>query len=131
MPPTEQKIQTSAGMETATETVNRIKGQLGQAPTTAIPVSAIETTAPAPLTMPPPQLPQPDIQGTRSAGQQIIDRETQRAQEAVARTEAPITESERQIREMFGILGTEEQTRGQLEDQAGVNRFSQDLNKFQ
>jgi len=131
MQPTEQKIQTSAGMETATETVNRIKGQLGQAPTTAIPVSAIETTAPAPLAMPTPQLPQPDIQGTRSAGQQILDAETQRAQEAVARTEAPITQSERQIREMFGILSTEEQTRGQLEDQAGVNRFSQDLQRFQ
>jgi len=126
MPPTEQRIQTSAGMETATETVNRI-----QAANTSIPVSAIENTAPAPLQMPQMQLPQPDIQGTRSAGQQILDAETQRAQAAVAQAEAPITESERQIREMFGILGTESQARSQMEEQRGVNRFSQDLNKLQ
>jgi hypothetical protein len=107
------------------------RSAIPQAPTTAIPVSAIETTAPAPLAMPEMQVPQADIGGARSAGQQIIDRETQRAQEAVARTEAPITESERQIREMFGILGTESQARNQMEEQRGVNRFSQDLNRFQ
>jgi hypothetical protein len=115
----------------ATQTFDSAGNRTVTPPTTAIPVSAIETTAPAPLQMPTPQLPQVDIGGTRSAGQRIIDQETQRAQEAVARTEAPVTESERQIREMFGILGTESQARNQMEEQRGVNRFSQDLNRFQ
>jgi hypothetical protein len=128
MQPTEQKIQTSAGMETATETVDRIKGQLGS---TSIPVSAIESNAPAPLAMPEIQLPQADIGGVRSAGQQIIDRETQRAQAELAKAEAPVTESERQIRNAFGILSTESETRGELEKRAGVNQYSQDLQKFQ
>jgi hypothetical protein len=98
---------------------------------TNIPVGAIENNAPAPLNIPTPQLPQADISSTRSAGQRIIDAETQRAQAEVDRTQAPITDSERQIREMFGILSTEEQTRAQLEERQGVNRFSQDLNTFQ
>jgi len=128
MQPTEQKIQTSAGMETATETVDRIKGQLGS---TNIPISAIENNAPAPLAMPEMQLPQADIGGVRSAGQQIIDREQERTQAELAKAEAPVTESERQIRDAFGILSTESQTRGELEKRAGVDIFSQDLQKFQ
>jgi hypothetical protein len=106
------------------------QGNATLTPSSGVPISAMESSAPA-LQMPEFQLPQADIGGTRSAGQRIIDQEIARTEQAKAQAEAPITQSERQIREMFGILGTESQARNQMEEQAGVGRFSQDLNKFQ
>jgi len=128
MQPTEQKIQTSAGMETATQTVDRIKGQLGS---TNIPISAIENNAPAPLQMPEMQLPQADIGGVRSAGQQIIDRDIAEKEAIAQQREVPVTETERRIQESYGILATEEPMRQMKEEKFGVNQYSQDLQKFQ
>jgi hypothetical protein len=81
--------------------------------------------------LPPPINIQPDIQGTRAAGQSLLDFETQRAEQEAAQAQAPITQSEQQIRSMFGMLNTEGQARDQLDEKKGVNAYSQDLQKFQ
>lgn len=129
-PTQETAIETSAGMETATQTVDRVKSALAQ-PVNAsnVPVSVLSTPTPD-LQMPPVPTIQPDM-GVVGEGQTLLDQETARAQAAANQATQNVSDSERQVRELFGMTQTEGQTRTQLEEQAGVNAFSQDLRKFQ
>jgi hypothetical protein len=131
MQPTEQKIQTSAGMETATQTVDRIKGQLGS---TSIPVSAIESNAPAPLQLPeqPPS--------TINTGAAISSAEnltgnlqaqfTQEQEAEKAAAGLKESETERRIRESVGILGTESAARTEMEKKAGIPEANKALRQL-
>jgi len=103
----------------------------GFTPGTNVPISAIENNAPAPLAMPEMQLPQADIGGVRSAGQQIIDRDIAEKEAIAQQREVPVTETERRIQESYGILATEAPMRQMKEEKFGVNQYSQDLQKFQ
>jgi hypothetical protein len=123
MQPTEQKIQTSAGMETATETVDRIKGQLGST-STNVPVSAIENNAPAPLQFPEQPLSTINTGAAISSAENLTGNlqaqftQEQEAEKAAAGLKE--SETDRRIRESVGILGTESTARTEMEKKAGI-----------
>jgi len=127
--PQERKIPTSAGMETATETVNRINATRNQPPTANIPVAAIDAQA-QPITLPEVTPPQVDVAGAQAAAGSVLDAAQADAKAKEAAAANTLSESDRRIRETMGILGTESQTRAQLEEQGGVNQFSQDVTQF-
>lgn len=133
MPPTqeiqEQPIPTSAGMETATQTVDRIKGALGNVNASNVPMSVVSTPTPAIALPPAPVI--PTDTGAVAEGRTLLDQETERARTEADRASQTVSDSERAVRESLGILQTEDQSRTQLEQQAGVAGFSQDIRKFQ
>jgi hypothetical protein len=129
-PPQEKAIQTSAGMETATQTVDRVKSALAN-PVNAsnVPMSLMSQPTPA-VTLP--QTPVvPTDKTVLSEGGQIMDGFAKQKEAEAVQAGQKYSASEQKLREQFGILGTESQARTQLEDKAGVNAYSQDLTKFQ
>jgi hypothetical protein len=132
MPPTqERKIQTSAGMETATETVNRIKSQIGA---NNVPASVLSAPQQPDLNIPQTNVPQVSA-GTAIAGAEQLtgtlqQQEAQRTQAEVQQAGAKLSDSERAIREAVGIIGTEGQARTQLEDSAGMTQMKNQLNQL-
>jgi hypothetical protein len=132
MPPTqERKIPTSAGMETATETVNRIKSQIGA---NNVPASVLSAPQQPDLDIPQTNVPQVSA-GTAIAGAEQLtgtlqQQEAQRTQAEVQQAGAKLSDSERAIREAVGIIGTEGQARTQLEDSAGMTQMKNQLNQL-
>jgi hypothetical protein len=132
MPPTQPKVGDVKSKTGGTTTYYTKRDLRTPVPNVQGGLSATTLAAQVPnVQMPAPINIQPDVQGTRAAGQSLLDAETQRAEQEAANAQAPINQSEQQIRSMFGMLNTESQTRNQLEDKKGVNAFSQDLQKFQ
>lgn len=136
-PTQEKKIPTSVGMETATETVNRVNQARTpapvQAPITAntVPMSNLATT-PQSVDMPTPTPLVFDVSETvASANQTLAEQDKIRATTEVDRAGSVVSQSERQVRELMGVMGTQTETRNQLEGRAGVEGFSEDLQKFQ
>jgi hypothetical protein len=126
----QQPIQTSAGMETATQTADRIQNRLSEISANNVPISGIATPTPS-VQLPPVQPLTNEVPAVRSAGETTLS--ALEAETKARETEAAnrLSDSDRRIQEAVGILGTQEQTRSQLETQAGVDRFSKDLTKFQ
>jgi hypothetical protein len=119
-------------METVDETVSRAQAMV--APSTNVPVAAIENNAPPALNIPQPTVPQVDAsaalatsdQLTGSIQEQNLQQEQARADQAGTR----LSDSERAIREAVGIIGTEGQARTQLEESAGMTQMKQQLNQL-
>lgn len=118
-------IKTSVGMETPNQTAERAKALLTPTQPTApdltsgIPASQVDTKAPS-LNIPE-VTPLPDTAGeAKSFGQSYLQNLQAEAQKRLQTAEAPITEGERNIRELMGIVGNESATRTQLETQAGI-----------
>lgn len=101
-----------------------------QQPASNVNMSELATQSES-LTMPTPAPINADVRGTLSAGQEAVDAFSAQEQAKAAQAGQQYSASEQRLREQFGILGTESGTRQQLEGQAGVEGFSQDLQKFQ
>lgn len=130
MPPTteEKKIPTSAGLETATETVNRIN-QARNVSANSIPASVVSTETPS-LTMPPAPVVPTDT-GAVAEGQTLLDQETARAELEAATVGQTISQGEQALREQFGVLQGESDTRTQLEEKANIGQTSETLRRYQ
>ena len=115
--PEEPRTQTSVGMETVDETVNRARQM--QQTNTDIPVEAIENDAGS-LQMPDVDIPQDTSQGAMTSADQILTANEQRATAERDAQAAQVDEGERAILEGLGALGTQRQTRNQLEDEMGL-----------
>lgn len=107
----------------------QLKSPSPQPPTADIPVAAIDAQT-QPITLPEVTPPQVDVAGAQAAAGSVLDaaQADARAKEAAAAN--ALSESDRRIRETMGILGTESETRAQLEEQGGVNQFTQDVTQF-
>lgn len=89
-----------------------------------IPASTLAEQPTAPVFIPQPEIPRVDANVALATADGLVNdaraAETRRLQQEQARAETKFTESERAIRQAFGVLGTEQQTRGQFEEQAGL-----------
>jgi hypothetical protein len=131
MNPTQEKaIETSAGMETATQTVDRIKGALAQ-PVNAsnVPMSMVSQPTPD-LQLPPPGV-VPIDSGVTGEGRTLVDRMEQAQIQEKEQAGKEVSDSVRAIHESLGILNTESATREELEGKAGVSQMTEGIRKFQ
>ena len=113
----EPRTQTSVGMETVDETVNRARQM--QQPNTDIPVEAIESDVQGVRLPTQPEM-SDTVAGARTAAEQVIG-DFQRDTEArEAQTRERVDEGEQAILESLGVLGTQRQTQQELRSDAGL-----------
>ena len=135
MPPSNEiKIPTTAGMETATETVNRIQSARNVAPPTDIPVAAVENNAPPALNVPEPTMPTVNTEGVVAGADQAVqslqEQEAQRKEAEVTQAQTEVSANEQAIRDAAGVLGTEAEKRTELETAAGVPEAQKQLREL-
>lgn len=96
---------------------------------TNVPATLVTNPGPA-LTLPPTPTLAPDM-GVTGEAKTLLDQKRVEDEARLAETKAPVSDSEKAIKESFGILGTESDTRTKLEDQAGLTQRSEQMRRFE
>jgi hypothetical protein len=142
MPPTPKKA-TRAYTTTAGERVTKFNdGTQNRVPVNPVPASvnppvdlasgipATVATAPASTLQTPPITPPTEVANeTKSFGQEYLSGLQGEAQKRLDQAQAPITEGERSIREVMGLLNTEADTRTKLEETRGVTGIEEQMRR--
>ena len=122
-PSTQKKIETSAGPETALETVTRIQNRLSELG--SVPVDVMENP-PQQLDLPQVEPDIPAANGTVTATQRFLNEQTTALQQA-REAESLQTDTVRELQTQLLGRGVEQQ---ELEDRAGVGRRQKELNEL-